>query len=325
MSWARRTSALDARSAWCLGRSAFVNAANRLHVRDPSPGSCWGGLGRPGEGTVPTRSCRAAAVPARVPGSVDAASRDLQVGRRVAAAHLEQLIARVAELGRQAVPGRLVGHRPADGGLAASHRPASSSPRVQQPLGEPEPSRPAGAVGPKGLVVAGQGGGGALVQRGVDHARLHQHHQHAEGGQLQPQRVRGRLQGELGRRVQPAARQREPAQDAGDVHDATASSLAHRREERPGDGQGAEQVDLQLRPGLLLRDGLHRPGDEDPGGVDQHVQPVPAGLGRDLVAGAVDGGSRGAGHQDESLERWGCWPGGHRRGLDGHGVSPAGW
>jgi hypothetical protein len=180
MSWARRTSSLNARSAWCLRRSAFVNGANRFHVRNPSPGSCWGGVGRPGEGTVPTRSCRAAAVPARAQGSVDAASRDLQVGRRVAAAHLEQLTARVAELGGRAVPGRLVGHRPADGGLAASHRPASSSPRCSSRSGNPNP--PTSWRGsPKGLVVAGQGGGGALIQRGGDHARLHQHHPYAEG------------------------------------------------------------------------------------------------------------------------------------------------
>jgi hypothetical protein len=189
--------------------------------------------------------------------------------------------------------GRLVGNRPADGGLAASHRPASSSPPVQQPLGEPEPSRPAGAVGPKGLVVAGQGGGGALIQRGVDHARLHQHHPYAEGGQLQPQRVRGRLQREPRRRVEAAAWECKASQDAGDVDDAAGTSLAHRRQEGPGDGQGAEQVDLQLRPGLLLRDGLHRTEDEDPGGVDQHVQPGPAGLGGDLVVGVVDGGGVG--------------------------------
>jgi hypothetical protein len=112
----------------------------------PSVGDADGLLG---EGTVPARSCRAAAVPARAVGSVDVAPRDLQVGRRVAAAHLEQLTARVAEPGGRAVPGRLVGHRPADGGLAASHRPASSSPAVQQPLGEPEPPRPAGAVAPR--------------------------------------------------------------------------------------------------------------------------------------------------------------------------------
>jgi hypothetical protein len=36
-------------------------------------------------------------------GSVDAAPRDLQVGRRVAAAHLEQLTAQVAGLGGRAV------------------------------------------------------------------------------------------------------------------------------------------------------------------------------------------------------------------------------
>ncbi|HEX6758370.1 MAG TPA: hypothetical protein VF086_08135 [Propionibacteriaceae bacterium] len=47
---------------------------------------------------------------------------------------------------------------------------------------------------------------------------------------------------------------------------------------------------LQHCPGLEVGDGLHRAEDEDPGGVAQHVKPVPAGLGRDLVVGAVDGG-----------------------------------
>lgn len=119
----------------------------------------------------------------------------------------------------------------------------------QQPLGEPEARRPAGPVGLQGLVV-GQGGGGPRIQRGVDDPRLDQHHLHPEGGQFDAHCVRGRLQGELGRRVEPAARQREAAHDAGDIHDATLSSLAHRGEERPGDGQGAEQVDLELGSGL---------------------------------------------------------------------------
>jgi hypothetical protein len=114
-----------------------------------------------------------------------------------------------------------------------------------------------------------------------------------------------------------------------------------------------------------------RAEDEDPGGVGEHVEPVPVGVGVDLVAGVsmeawsmmsrTTGRTRGArrreprghllggrprgrggrcrrggrwwpgrsprraGHQDESRDRWGCWPGGHGRGLGGHGVSPAGW
>jgi hypothetical protein len=77
--------------------------------------------------------------------------------------------------------------------------------------------------------------------------------------------------------------------------------LTHPGQERPGDGQGAEQVDLELGPGLLVRNGLHRAEDQDPGGVDDHVRPVPAGLGLDLVAGVVDGG--GVGHiQDDRTD-----------------------
>jgi hypothetical protein len=125
-------SCLDARSAWCVRRAAFVNGANRVREEPVAWGRAWAAWG--GHGA--DRSSDATALPPRAVGSVHAASRDLHVSRRVAAAHLQQLTARVVELGGQAVPGRPVGHRPGHGALAASHSPASSSPPVAATRGK---------------------------------------------------------------------------------------------------------------------------------------------------------------------------------------------
>jgi hypothetical protein len=260
MRWVRRTSSLDARSASCLRRAAFVNGASRLHVRNPSPGSWLGGLGRPGEGTVPTRSCRAAAVPARAQGSVDAASRDLQVGRRVGAAHLEQLTARVAELGGRAVQAAWSATGPLTVGWPpATAQPAAAS-RCSSRSGNPNP--PASwPVGPKGLVVA-RVDAEAEGEDGQDH----------QGDDQQEQRhVRRSLLGGLGVRVRgsgparprgAAARRRGgggvgPGAPGGPGRPRGAGdrSAAARRGQQPGDRGGL----VQLGAGQLLARQAGRP------------------------------------------------------------------
>src|SRR3981189_1931285 len=46
-------SSISARSAYGLRSAAFTNGPSRFCTKNPSPGSCLGGFGRPGEGTVP--------------------------------------------------------------------------------------------------------------------------------------------------------------------------------------------------------------------------------------------------------------------------------
>src|SRR5215207_8097706 len=46
-------SSIRARSAYGLRSAAFVNGESRFRMKNPSPGSCFGGFERPGEGTVP--------------------------------------------------------------------------------------------------------------------------------------------------------------------------------------------------------------------------------------------------------------------------------
>src|ERR687896_1064721 len=50
----RTMSSISARSEYALPNAAFTTGASRVLMKNPSPGSCFGGLGRPGDGTVPT-------------------------------------------------------------------------------------------------------------------------------------------------------------------------------------------------------------------------------------------------------------------------------
>jgi hypothetical protein len=84
--------------------------------------------------------------------------------------------------------------------------------------------------------------------------------------------------------------------------------------------------------GGLIGDVQDDRADPGVGGGERLEGICSAGGGEHDVAGvaeADDGGltdpSRGAGHQDLSHVGWGCWPGGHGRGLGGHGVSLRGW
>jgi hypothetical protein len=215
-------------------------AARRGHRADPQ---------LPGRGGAGSR-----------PGIGDAASRDLQVGRRVGVAHLEQLTARVAELGGRAVQAAWSATGPLTVGWPpATAQPAAAS-RCSSRSGNPNP--PASwPVGPKGLVVA-RVDAEAEGEDGQDH----------QGDDQQEQRhVRRSLLGGLGVRVRgsgparprgAAARRRGgggvgPGAPGGPGRPRGAGdrSAAARRGQQPGDRGGL----VQLGAGQLLARQAGRP------------------------------------------------------------------
>ena len=92
------------------------------------------------------------------------------------------------------------------------------------------------------------------------------------GRELDPQRVGHRLERELRDRVGAEERQRAPAGDRADDDDAALRG-PQRREHRLGDGELADDVDLELAAELVERQVLERRGDRDARVVDEPVEP----------------------------------------------------
>jgi len=108
--------------------------------------------------------------------------------------------------------------------------------------------------------------------------------------ELEAQRVGQPFHGELGRVVPAPDRLVDAAADGGDVHDASATERAHRREHQLRQTRQAEHVHLELATRLLDRDVLEGTVRAVSGVVDEHVDasllvhdPIDARLHRGVV------------------------------------------
>jgi hypothetical protein len=142
---------------------------------------------------------------------------------------------------------------------------------IRRQLGR-EPLEPFGALAP---------------DRRRNRSGLDDHNLDAERLQLDPQRVRHRLERVLGRCIGAEKRERAAPGDRADVHDAAASG-PQVGQERLRDRDLADQVHLELMAQLLQRQELERHRDCDPGVVDEALQRAFAEL---STAAAIDAGS----------------------------------
>ena len=94
------------------------------------------------------------------------------------------------------------------------------------------------------------GGGAAPV--GVEAARLHKGHAHAELGHLSCERLGEPFERPLRRVVEPEPWERRDASDRGDLKDVSTPLGAQYRRDGLGDPERAEHVGLDLRAGLAL-------------------------------------------------------------------------
>ena len=132
------------------------------------------------------------------------------------------------------------------------------------------------------VAVDGHGKGRRLLRRGSadvgrHEARLDQAHEDVEPGELHPQRVGERLDGELGGPVHAHAREGDTADHGAQVDHAPGAPGPHRGKEGPRHAQQPEHVRLELVLDGLAGERLDRAAQGVAGIVDQHVEPVARG------------------------------------------------
>ena len=105
-------------------------------------------------------------------------------------------------------------------------------------------------------------------ERRIDTARKNACHVNAPWSDFHPERVIQYPQGALAGCVGPKVRQSHQSADGVDVNDSAARG-AGKRQERLGDGQGAEQVNVHLVTEKVQGQELQRAGQWDAGAVDE--------------------------------------------------------
>ncbi len=107
------------------------------------------------------------------------------------------------------------------------------------------------------------------------------------GRELLAEDVPDGLEPELRRVIGAEHLDRHQASDRGDEDDPPAGG-ADGGQHRLGDGDVGGQVDLDLAPEFVDRQGLERPRHRDPGVVDEAVEAVARGLLGDPPGGGID-------------------------------------
>ena len=155
----------------------------------------------------------------------------------------------------------------------ASGAPPSrpSGPRPYALLGRLRDGPVEVGVRPVGGGAGADRAGHRVAEAGPDEARLHDHDLHAEGADLEAQRVRQRLDRVLARVVEPAAGEGQPAAHRGDVDDAARALRPHAGQHELAHAEQAEHVGLELAPGGVHGDRLHRARLAVAGVVDEHA------------------------------------------------------
>ena len=122
-----------------------------------------------------------------------------------------------------------------------------------------------------GVIISSAGNARPGRHRRVDEAGAERGRPHAVVGLLARERARERDQRRLGGAVGGEARRRHRAGDRGEVDD-EALRAPQLRQRRPGDEEGAAEVDRLLEIPGLRRRVADRAGDPDAGRVDEHVE-----------------------------------------------------